>query len=62
MTPNNVARATDTLVGKYLFAWRIDNIGKGKRRRRKAIVEKDEPVGVKVTDFAKSNGRKICLD
>src|SRR5258708_3221120 len=57
-TPKNAARAAATGTGKYLLLLTNDMSGNGNNKRRNAIVEKDEPVGVKLTALAKSNGRK----
>ena len=66
MEPNNIivtlktsAKARPNGAGMNLFDLMIEKSGNGKRRSKKAIVEKEEPVGVKLAPFAKSIGRKM---
>ncbi len=60
VTPNRTARIKAGLLNRGLFDFlsKITN-GKGRSNIRSAMVEKVEPVGVKFTPFAKSNGKKI---
>ena len=57
--PNRIDKAIATGAGRYLFGFTKDKSGKGKNIIKSATVENDEPVGVKLTVFAKSNGRNI---
>ena len=45
--------------GRYLFGLIMDIKGKGNNIIKNAIVEKVEPVGVKLTPLVKSKGKKI---
>ena len=59
VTLKSVAIIIPNGFGTYLLGLSIDNIGNGSKSKRSATVEKVDPVGVKLTDFANSNGRKI---
>jgi hypothetical protein len=43
----------------YLFGLIMDKRGNGNNNVNNAIVEKEDPVGVKLTALAKSNGKYI---
>ena len=57
MMPKSVVRPKAAGNGKLRFGLIIDSNGSGIKSNRKAMVEKDEPVGVKFIARAKSNGR-----
>lgn len=59
VTEKRIASTSATGSGIYLLWFTIDNKGNGNSKSRNATVENDEPVGVKLTALAKSNGRKI---
>ena len=59
VTPNSIDNAIATGAGRYLFGFTKDKRGNGKSIINRATVENDEPVGVKLTVFAKSKGRNI---
>ena len=58
VTPKRIAKIFATGRGIYLFGFKTESIGNGKSKSKNATVENDEPVGVKLTACAKSNGKK----